>query len=129
MSSSFVDLLEDAGLTGRGGAGFGTAVKVRAATSAGASLIVNACDGEYGAMKDYFVVEHHLGELIRGANLLGRNGIRYAGVAGAGPSRGCSRPGSTSCPCPIGTCRRRRAVWCRWPTVAWRGRSPSGCPS
>ena len=36
MSSSFVDLLEDAGLTGRGGAGFGTAVKVRAAMSAGA---------------------------------------------------------------------------------------------
>jgi NADH:ubiquinone oxidoreductase subunit F (NADH-binding) len=83
MSSSFVDLLEDAGLTGRGGAGFGTAVKVRAATSAGASLIVNACDGEYGAMKDYFVVEHHLGELIRGANLLGRNGIRYAARRGS----------------------------------------------
>ena len=83
MSSSFVDLLEDAGLTGRGGAGFGTAVKVRAATSAGASLIVNACDGEYGAMKDGFVVEHHLDELIRGANLLGRNGIRYAARRGS----------------------------------------------
>ena len=61
----------------------GTAVKVRAATSAGASLIVNACDGEYGAMKDDFVVEHHLGELIRGANLLGRNGIRYAAGRGS----------------------------------------------
>jgi hypothetical protein len=60
MSSSFVD------------------VKVRAAVSAGASLIVNACDGEFGAVKDEFVVEQHLDELVRGANLLGRNGIRYA---------------------------------------------------
>jgi NADH:ubiquinone oxidoreductase subunit F (NADH-binding) len=78
MSSALADLLDEAGLTGRGGAGFSTAVKVRAALSEGASLIVNACDGEYGAVKDAYVVERHLDELVRGANLVGRNGIRYA---------------------------------------------------
>jgi NADH:ubiquinone oxidoreductase subunit F (NADH-binding) len=86
MTPDLLDLLnrlEDSGLTGRGGAGFGTAVKVRAAVSAGASLIVNGCDGEYGAVKDAFVVEHHLDELIHGANLLGRNRIRYAAHRGS----------------------------------------------
>lgn len=78
MTGSLVDLLEDAGLTGRGGAGFSTAVKVGAAVSAGATLIVNACDGEYGAVKDRYVVTHHLDELVRGANLLSHNGVRYA---------------------------------------------------
>ena len=83
MTPDLVDLLEDSGLTGRGGAGFGTAVKVRAAVSAGASLIVNGCDGEYGAVKDAYVVAHHLDELVHGANLLGRNGIRYAAHRGS----------------------------------------------
>ncbi len=85
MTAALVDLLEEAGLTGRGGAGFGTAVKVRAASSAGAVLIVNACDGEYGAVKDEFVVANHLGVLVQGANLLGRNGIRYAAGRGGRP--------------------------------------------
>ena len=83
MTPYLVDLLEDSGLTGGGGAGFGTAVKVRAAVSAGASLIVNGCDGEYGAVKDAYVVAHHLDELVHGANLLGRNGIRYAAHRGS----------------------------------------------
>jgi NADH:ubiquinone oxidoreductase subunit F (NADH-binding) len=78
MTASLVSLLEAAGLTGRGGAAFSTAVKVRAAASEGASLIVHACDGEYGAVKDGYVVAHHLPELVRGAELLGRNSIRYA---------------------------------------------------
>ena len=82
-TTDLIDRLEDSGLTGRGGAGFGTAVKVRAAVSAGASLIVNGCDGEYGAVKDAFVVARHLDELIYGANLLGRNGIRYAAHRGS----------------------------------------------
>ena len=106
MTPDLVDLLEDSGLTGRGGAGFGTAVKVRAAVSAGATLIVNGCDGEYGAVKDGYVVAHHLDELVHGANLLGRNGI-------------CARPASTSCRSRTATSRRRRAPWCRWPTADW----------
>jgi len=83
MTGSLVDLLEDAGLTGRGGAGFSTAVKVGAAVSAGATLIVNACDGEYGAVKDRFVVTHPLPELVHGANLLSHNGVRYAAGRGS----------------------------------------------
>jgi NADH:ubiquinone oxidoreductase subunit F (NADH-binding) len=51
--------------------------------SAGATLIVNGCDGEYGAVKDAYVVAHHLDELVHGANLLGRNGIRYAAHRGS----------------------------------------------
>jgi Na+-translocating ferredoxin:NAD+ oxidoreductase RnfC subunit len=83
MTASLVGLLEAAGLTGRGGAGYSTALKVRAAATEGASLIVNACDGEYGAVKDAYVVQHHLSELMRGAGLLSRNGIRYAARRGS----------------------------------------------
>jgi NADH:ubiquinone oxidoreductase subunit F (NADH-binding) len=67
MTASLAALLEAAGLSGRGGAGFSTAVKVRAAATEGASLVVNACDGEYGAVKDGYVVGYHLKELVRGA--------------------------------------------------------------
>ena len=45
-------LLETAGLTGRGGAAFSTAIKLKAAKENDAELIVNACDGEIGAAKD-----------------------------------------------------------------------------
>jgi len=65
-----VGLLDTAGLTGRGGAAFSTAVKVRAAHDHGAHLLVNACDGEVGAVKDAHVVAHHLDELVRGAVLV-----------------------------------------------------------
>ncbi len=46
---SIVDLLEMAGLTGRGGAAFKTAIKLGAAQANDAQLIVNVCDGEIGA--------------------------------------------------------------------------------
>lgn len=62
--------LERAGLAGRGGAGFPTAVKLRAALEHRAEVIVNACDGEIGAVKDGWVVEHHLAEMLHGAHLL-----------------------------------------------------------
>lgn len=64
------DDLRTAGLTGRGGAAFATHIKVDAALSAGADLIVNACDGEVGAHKDSWVVERHLDELLAGARLV-----------------------------------------------------------
>ena len=63
-------LLEAAGLTGRGGAAFSTAIKLKAAKENGAELIVNACDGEVGAAKDAWIVAHHLHELIEGAGLV-----------------------------------------------------------
>lgn len=80
-TDTLADLLDAAGLAGRGGAAFSTATKVRAAHAHGADLIVNACDGEIGAAKDGWVVEHHLPELVHGATLLAagrRRGILFA---------------------------------------------------
>ncbi|WP_347354643.1 NADH-ubiquinone oxidoreductase-F iron-sulfur binding region domain-containing protein [Intrasporangium sp.] len=86
MSETLALLLRDAGLTGRGGAGFPTAVKLQAALEHHARLIVNACDGEIGAAKDGWVVEHHLDELVHGARLLSprrTSTIRYAAHRGS----------------------------------------------
>lgn len=58
-----IDLLDRAGLAGRGGAGFSTARKLAASTWA-TPLIVNACDGELGALKDQFVITEHLDEVV-----------------------------------------------------------------
>ncbi len=74
--------LEQAGLTGRGGAAFATATKVRAALDQRAELIVNACDGELGAGKDAFVVEHHLAQVVHGAGLIGGAAVRFAAHRG-----------------------------------------------
>jgi NADH:ubiquinone oxidoreductase subunit F (NADH-binding) len=69
---SIIDALDEAGLTGRGGAAFSTGIKVRAAFDNAADLIVNACDGEIGAAKDGWVVANHLDELVEGARLVAR---------------------------------------------------------
>jgi NADH:ubiquinone oxidoreductase subunit F (NADH-binding) len=82
--TDIVRLLDDAGLTGRGGAGFRTAVKVKATRENGADLIVNACDGEIGAAKDAWVVEHHLPALIEGAGLVAGSGARISYAAHRG---------------------------------------------
>lgn len=84
--TTLAELLEDAGLTGRGGAGFSTAIKVTAAAANGAELIVNACDGELGASKDAWIVANHLHELIEGAGLVAtgaRPRVRYAAHRGS----------------------------------------------
>ncbi len=82
--TALVDLLDDAGLTGRGGAGFRTATKVRAAQEHGSALIVNACDSEIGAAKDAWIVQHHLAELVDGAGLVGFPGrVRFAAHRGS----------------------------------------------
>lgn len=84
--TDIVELLEAAGLTGRGGAAFSTATKVKAAREHGAALIVNACDGEIGAAKDAWIVEHQLHELVEGAALVAtgrRPDIRYAAHRGS----------------------------------------------
>ena len=84
MTQDLAELLEVAGLTGRGGAAFSTATKVRAARQHRASLIVNACDGEIGAAKDGYVVAEHLDALVRGASLVaGRRRVRYAAHRGS----------------------------------------------
>ncbi|GAC50035.1 NADH-ubiquinone oxidoreductase-F iron-sulfur binding region domain-containing protein [Gordonia aichiensis] len=65
--STVIDLVAAAGLCGRGGASFPTAVKLRAAVDNDASLVINACDGEWGARKDAWVIAHHLREVIDAA--------------------------------------------------------------
>lgn len=76
--TDLLTMLDEAGLTGRGGAAFSTATKVRAAREHRAELIVNVCDGEVGAAKDGWIVEHHLHELIEGAGLVAGDGTRRA---------------------------------------------------
>lgn len=71
-------LLDDAGLTGRGGADFRTGAKVAGAAQHGADLIVNACDGELGAAKDAWVITHHLAEMLAGAQAVTRGSIQVA---------------------------------------------------
>ena len=84
MTQDLVELLDAAGLTGRGGAAFSTATKIRAARKHRASLIVNACDGEIGAAKDGYVVAEHLDDLVRGASIVaGRRRVRYAAHRGS----------------------------------------------
>ena len=82
---SLAVLLKEAGLTGRGGAAFSTATKVEAAHAHGAHLVVNACDGELGAAKDAWVVEHRLDALVEGATAVaaGRP-VTYAAHRGSG---------------------------------------------
>jgi NADH:ubiquinone oxidoreductase subunit F (NADH-binding) len=81
---SLVALLRESGLTGRGGAAFSTATKVEAAHAHGADLVVNACDGELGAAKDTWVVEHRLAELVQGATAVaGTEPVTYAAHRGS----------------------------------------------
>lgn len=79
---SLIDLLDEAGLTGRGGAMFPTSVKLRAAFDNRAELIVNACDGEVGTHKDALVVAEHLRELEHGAGLVARK-VHWAAHRGS----------------------------------------------
>lgn len=102
--TSLPDLLESAGLTGRGGAAFSTATKLRAAHDHDAALIVNACDGELGAAKDAWVVEHHLAELVEGARLVTRGRsrppVRYAAHRGSATAHRLAAAGLDVLPVP-----------------------------
>lgn len=79
---SLVDLLDEAGLTGRGGAVFPTGRKLRAAFETRADLIVNACDGEVGTHKDALLVTQHLDEIRHGAGLVTRK-VHWAAHRGS----------------------------------------------
>ena len=85
-----VDALDAAGLTGRGGAAFPSAVKLRAMARRRTMVIVNACDGELGAVKDGWVVANHLDELLHGADLirgLARGRLMFAAHRGSATER------------------------------------------
>ena len=119
MTPDLVDLLEDSGLTGRGGAGFGTAVKVRAAVSAGASLIVNGCDGEYARSRTPTSsrIISTSWPTVRTCWAATASGMPP--IVAAAPSHSSARPASTPCRSRSATSRRRRAPWCPWPTAVW----------
>ncbi len=87
------DQLRRAGLTGRGGAAFSTAVKVDALAGRRTRLIVNVCDGELGAMKDGWIVEHRLDELVRGVGHLARRNVLYAAHRGSATAARLAKAG------------------------------------
>lgn len=91
---TLADLLDEAGLTGRGGGAFPTGAKLRAARASHAELIVNACDGEPGSLKDAWVVREHLAELVHGAELLaGGAPVRFAAHQGSATLAGLQAGG------------------------------------
>ncbi|MBO1755040.1 NADH-ubiquinone oxidoreductase-F iron-sulfur binding region domain-containing protein [Allobranchiibius sp. CTAmp26] len=96
---SLVALLDDAGLTGRGGARFPTSIKLKSALETGADLIVNACDGEIGVHKDALVVAEHLDALQHGADLLARR-VQWAAHRGSATERRLRNAGLRVLPVP-----------------------------
>lgn len=83
---NLIDLLDAAGLTGRGGGVFPTGSKLRAAFEHRAGLIVNACDGEIGTHKDALVIAQHLSEAQHGAALIART-VHWAAHRGSDTER------------------------------------------
>ena len=72
---TIIDKIEQAKLTGRGGAGFPVATKWRAVQTAGVKtkkpiyVICNATEGEPGVSKDKYLLEYHPEEVIKGIYL------------------------------------------------------------
>lgn len=85
-------LLLSAGLTGRGGAGFPTGVKVAMAQKHRADLIVNACDGEPGSRKDAWVIAHRLSPMMGAARQLSGR-VRIAAPHGSATLAAAERAG------------------------------------
>lgn len=77
-TSELVALLDEAGLDGRGGAGFSAARKIESAIGRDVALIVNGCDGEIGAAKDAWVLTAHLPQVRHAAALIGARRVRFA---------------------------------------------------
>lgn len=100
MAVSLVEDLRRAGLTGRGGSAFPTAVKLAAAQRVGAELIINACDGEIGAAKDHYVLQRYMAGVEHGARLTQLNRVVYAVHAGTDAEKLLLAQGKTILPVP-----------------------------
>ena len=69
---NMIQKIKDAGLTGRGGAGFPTGAKWEAVKNAPGEkkyIIVNGSEGEPGVLKDGFILENYPEELISGVKV------------------------------------------------------------
>jgi len=71
-STDIISKIKQAGLTGRGGAGFPTAKKWQAVLDAPNSpkyVVCNVSEGEPGVHKDEYILSHHLSEAMEGVRL------------------------------------------------------------
>ena len=72
MIENIIDKIENAGLVGRGGAGFPTARKWRDVASSESDekfVICNASEGEIGLFKDIHILEHHPEGVVTGIKI------------------------------------------------------------
>ena len=104
--------VEQSGLSGRGGAGFSTARKLRAAVRTGGRAVVvgNGTEGEPASHKDKALIGRNPHLVIDGALVAAKLvGARRIVLAVA---RGGTAPRSVSPRCPSGSSRARRARSC-----------------
>ncbi len=82
-----LQIVHDSGLTGRGGAGFPTATKVRAVTSRSRKPVVvgNALEGEPLSSKDAVLIDHNPHLVLDGLEVLGRSTRAKRAVLALGP--------------------------------------------
>jgi len=73
-AAEVIDMLDQAGLRGLGGAGFSTAAKWRFFDGAPHPrvLVVNADEGEPGTFKDRYLLEHHMTDVLSGMLIAAR---------------------------------------------------------
>lgn len=72
MKSNIIEKIKEAGLKGRGGAGFPTATKwelVKKAKGKDKYVVCNASEGEPNVFKDGHIIEKHPGELVDGIDI------------------------------------------------------------
>ena len=69
MTNNLLEQIEKAGLVGRGGAGFNTAMKWKYSGKI-KYLICNASEGELGLFKDIYILENHLKEVMEGMRIV-----------------------------------------------------------
>jgi hypothetical protein len=123
MTASLAALLEAAGLSGRGGAGFSTAVKVRAAATEGRVARRQRLRRRVRRGKRRVRRRVPPERARPRRRMVGRQwqfGMRQVAVAGRRID--CAPLGWTSCQYRTGTSRRRRALSSPWPTEGWLGR-------